>query len=61
MSVPTPQAPKCSEVHSKFNLFCLICGAPLGRRQSPELGGGWVHTPLHEGQAEFINKPLPLS
>lgn len=25
------------------------------------LGGGRVHTPSHEGQTEFINKPLPLS
>lgn len=25
------------------------------------LGGGWAHTPSHEGQTEFINKPLPLS
>lgn len=30
---------KCSETHSKWELFCLICEAPMGRRQSPARGG----------------------
>lgn len=52
---------QCSEMHSKRELLCLIWEAPVGRRQSPALGGGQGTHSLTQGiDLEFISQPLPL-
>lgn len=50
-------APECPQVHRKFDLCRLSCGASAGSHQRwGELGA----RSLTQGQTEFTSKPLPL-
>lgn len=53
----TSSAPECPEVHSKFDLFCLSCGASA--RTVTSVGGSWEHAPSHRDRLSLSASLCP--